>query len=835
MKKNIFLILFLLPFFTIAQTVVSGKIIDEQGNPVSFANVVFVNSTIGTYSDIDGKFSLYAEKRYREIEVSFVGFASKKIRLEQANTSNLVIILAEGEELSEVIVVAKPKKALSKKENPAYPILQGIWKNKSKNGIENTLSYQYKKHSITELGINNLDTLFLKRALQKDYDTIRKILSEKKYKEKFTVPMYLKEKIEFVYGNNELNKTRTDTYAERSQGVVQNGYGLERIGNAFDDFNIYENSYIILNRPFISPLSEFGYGVYHYVLNDSIIEENRKFYKVYFFPREDQDLALEGSFLVDSKSFIIKTIEMKTTPKTNVNLVRDLFFQKHFKIINDSVYLPYREINEGDFTVFSKDDSEKGMYIRRTTEFSDVLLNQPKDANFYDQIKEQTRRFQYEKDEDYWKKNELTSVNLLKTRALIQEIGNNKRIRRVSDVVDIIGSGYIPMGKHLQFGAFWQTLTTNDVEGLRIRTGFRTFNSTEDRFRSYFYGAYGTKDNDFKYGVSAKYLLLHKPRIVVGAAYQNDNLQLGGVIQHNDAQLNFVNPSNFMLSRGKNYYLTKNQCIQGVFSYNPHKNLELSLFGIYQNSRPAAPEHFSIAYQKTPTAEVLHQYSDFQSGFIFTYTPKRNVYGFGVEQRYGTKLYSTYSLKYTRGTQGVIKSQFDYDKVQLLVSRPTPIWKIGTLRSTLKAGKIFGAAPLTVLTPTPVNQAYTLTPQAFALLDYYDFITDTYINGYFEHHFDGFIFNRIPFIKKAGLRSLAFARFAYGTLSVENRLANFSNIINYNAPERLYWEYGFGIENIGVGNFRFIRVDFVWRNDFNDVNGVRNPKFGIRVGILPTF
>lgn len=78
MKKNIFLILFLLPFFTIAQTVVSGKIIDEQGNPVSFANVVFVNSTIGTYSDIDGKFSLYAEKRYREIEVSFVGFASKK-------------------------------------------------------------------------------------------------------------------------------------------------------------------------------------------------------------------------------------------------------------------------------------------------------------------------------------------------------------------------------------------------------------------------------------------------------------------------------------------------------------------------------------------------------------------------------------------------------------------------------------------------------------------------------------------------------------------------------------------------------------------------------------
>ena len=52
----------------------------------------------------------------------------------------------------------------------------------------------------------------------------------------------------------------------------------------------------------------------------------------------------------------------------------------------------------------------------------------------------------------------------------------------------------------------------------------------------------------------------------------------------------------------------------------------------------------------------------------------------------------------------------------------------------------------------------------------------------------------------------------------------------YNAPEKLYWEYGFGIENIGIGNFRPIRVDFIWRSSFNDRNGVKNPSFGIRFG-----
>ena len=61
---------------------------------------------------------------------------------------------------------------------------------------------------------------------------------------------------------------------------------------------------------------------------------------------------------------------------------------------------------------------------------------------------------------------------------------------------------------------------------------------------------------------------------------------------------------------------------------------------------------------------------------------------------------------------------------------------------------------------------------------------------------------------------------AYGTLREENKVVSASNIY-YNAPEKLYWEYGFGIENIGIGNFRPIRVDFIWRSSFNDRNGVK--------------
>ena len=838
MKKHLLLLFITAVVFQVSslwgQTQVSGKVIDENGQPVAYANVLFPKTTIGGYTDEEGRFSLYSEKKQREIEVSLIGYATKKVHLEKDNIKGLVIVLPEGEELGEVTVVAKPTKALKKKDNPAYAVLQGIWQNKKKRGLQNATAYQYKKHTSTELGVNNLDTIFLKKALGKEYDTIRKILSEKKYKETFSLPMYLTEKIETVYADNKIGKKRIDIEAERAQGIVQQGFGLERVSQSFDEFDIYENTYMILNKPFVSPLAEFGYGVYLYVLSDTITKDDRQFYRVSFFPKDDQDLALQGRFEVDSKTFIVSSIQMRTTSKTNINLVRGLSFEKYYTIANDSIYLPDREVQEGDFTLLTKKDEEKGLYVRNIINYSDIVLNEPRVATFYDQQVVKISKDQFVKDDSYWDKNTLGGADLTKTKILIKEVGSNKRIKMIGDVTDVVTSGYIPIGNYMQFGRFWQTFSSNNVEGLRIRAGFRSFFSTDDRFRTYVYGAYGVRDKEFKYGISGKYLISHSPRITVGAGYQNDNLQLGTFVMHDDTELNFEKTTNFIIARGENYYLTRNKKIQGVINYDIIPNLQFSIFGTYQKLASASEENFLIAYQNPKTGDIIHQYDNFYTGVQLSFTPHRKVFGYGVEQRYGKKLFSSYLLKYSKGVEGVIDSKFDYDKVQFMASKPIPMFGYGILHATVEAGKVFGTAPLIALAPTPANQSYSSAPTTFALLDYYDFITDTYINGYFEHHFDGFLFNRIPFLQKTRFKSLIFGRFAYGTLSEKNKSANVTNII-FNSPEKLYWEYGFGIENIGLGNFRFIRVDFVWRNDFKDVNGVRNPKFGVRIGIVPSF
>ena len=57
------------------------------------------------------------------------------------------------------------------------------------------------------------------------------------------------------------------------------------------------------------------------------------------------------------------------------------------------------------------------------------------------------------------------------------------------------------------------------------------------------------------------------------------------------------------------------------------------------------------------------------------------------------------------------------------------------------------------------------------------------------------------------------------------------------APEKPYYEYGFGIENIGWGNFRIMRIDFNWRGNYlnNSTPTSQVRKFGVQFGFQANF
>jgi hypothetical protein len=828
------LIFILFSSLAFSQTKVSGVVLDKKKQPVAFASVSFKGLPGGAITDDNGKFEVQIPQVSTTLIVSFAEFETKEIPLTQAETTDLVVILKEQEILKEVVIVGRPKRHLSKKENPAYRILKGIWSHRKKNGLSLVKQYEYKKYSSVSIGLTNLDSLFLKRTLGKSYDSISKIIERKKSTKKWVAPIYMKEINEAYYGDNTTKRVKVDKLAERISGLGQSGFLFDRIDYTFNTIDVYENDIVILNKNFVSPISERGYGAYEYVLKDSIVDENnRKIYDMYFFPRQNGDLVFEGNMKVADKTFALTEISMRVNKGINLNLVRDILIEKNFTIENDSIYLPQKEYYEGDFTALSKSDEERGLFVKKNIVYSDYDFETKKDNAFYNDKVVQTRANQFLKDDAYWNKIDTKDTTLVASRKIIGKLKNSPRIKKVTGVLNALTTGYFDVFKNVQFGSFWNAVSNNDIEGLRLRAGFRTFKTVDDLFRTNFYVAYGQKDKRYKFGAEVRYLLTQNPRLTAAVSHLEDNLQYGGTsLEINDLMTG--NSTNVLINRGVNNYLSRvtRNTINLNLAIRP--NIRLYLSGISRKIRTASSEDFLIDYQYQGE-ELQNRINDFSTNLSLIYTPKRIINGYGVDQRFGQNLFPTLIVKYTRGMKGILESQFDYNKLQIGYNKPLLISNFGVLNCYLEAGKTFEALPLPLLSPVPANQSLTIVPRTFALMDYFDMITDSYTMAHFDHHFNGFIFNRIPFLKKWNLREVVFYRGIYGSISDENVAINRSNI-NYMAPNiKIYGEYGFGFENIGFGNFRPIRIDFIWRTKFANVNGKESPKFGVRVEFNPDF
>lgn len=87
-----------------AQIRVNGTVQDSDGNPIAGAAVLVTGTSNGTIADVDGHFELANVAGKASIEVSFLGYATKTVAVD--NRSQIVIVLEEDvDRLDEIIVV----------------------------------------------------------------------------------------------------------------------------------------------------------------------------------------------------------------------------------------------------------------------------------------------------------------------------------------------------------------------------------------------------------------------------------------------------------------------------------------------------------------------------------------------------------------------------------------------------------------------------------------------------------------------------------------------------------------------------------------------------------
>lgn len=106
-----FLLLLTTPL--LAQTYVKGVVVEETNegtfNPVSFANIFWLDTQIGTTTDTSGVFKIAYKPEYKRLVISFLGYRPDTLEISEANSQDIRVILKTDKSTLEEVVVTGEK------------------------------------------------------------------------------------------------------------------------------------------------------------------------------------------------------------------------------------------------------------------------------------------------------------------------------------------------------------------------------------------------------------------------------------------------------------------------------------------------------------------------------------------------------------------------------------------------------------------------------------------------------------------------------------------------------------------------------------------------------
>ena len=808
----------------ISQTKVSGYVYDEFDDTVPFANVIFKGSSEGTITNENGKFYLESDATWDALIVSFIGYGTLDVPLEKRVNYDLKFVLKEEAGSLDEVVIVTGKQSKKEEENPAIAILKKVWENKRKNGLKKFNQYQFDKYEKVEFDLNTIDSSLIKSRLFKGMEFVFNEVDTSRVTGKTYLPIFINEAASKVYGDNILNKVKEDLKGNKNSGFSDNQVIIDFINDLYSEYDIYDNYLKFFDKSFVSPISRTGINTYNYVLADSTYIDNKWCYNIIYYPRRKNELTFKGDFWVADSTYAIKEINMQASKSANINWVKEIYIEQEFEVLNDSLFLIKRDYFMSDFA-FNKKEKSRGVYGKRTTLYNNYEFDIPKDEKFYSKEVFNYEADIYNREDSFWEDNRMEALSKDEKGVykMLDTLKTVKKFKRLYNIGSILASGYVEFPSlNLDYGPIFSTFGYNEVEGLRLRAGGRTYFGPNDLWRLEGFTAYGFKDDKFKYGISGKVLLDKKSRFIISGGNRRDVEQIGASLTTSTDVLGRSLASSSIVGTGTNDKLTSINLTSLAVELEPVKNLVLRLSGNYRTLESASPT-FSLDYN-TPTG-IESEIKQFESALSISYFPKRKMTGFGVERHEANDDFARIFAQVSRGSQGMFKSDFDYTKLQFSYLQPWSVGGFGRLYTTVEVGKTFGEVPLGLLSVVPGNQSYFSIYNTFSNLDFYEFVTDTYTSLHLQHNFNGRLFSRIPFLRKLNWREIIGFRAVWGELSQENIALNTTTNpfnISLNAPnDKIYYEYSVGIGNI----FKVFRIDFNFRGNYLENPDAR--RFGV--------
>jgi len=820
-------------------TTISGVITDKvTKETLPYVSVAVVGGLAGTgtSADEDGRYTIKLQPGQSKLRFSYVGYLSVDLEVKPGEDRTIDIQMdVDPAMMEEVVVVAKRR--YRNRDNPAVQLIRKVIEHKPENRMEAQDYVQYEQYEKISLALSNLSDKFRNRRIFKNYQFLFEQQDSTDIGGRNVLPAYLHEKLSDVYFRRTPHKkkqyVRAEKRAEFDEKFIDNEGLSDYFNRLYEDIDIYDNNISLATNLFLSPTAGTSPTFYKFFITDTVKTEEPWLIELSFVPRNKTDMLFSGKlYITHDGKYAVKSAYLTVSDEINLNFLRGMEASLTYEADGGGRYYLDRSELSMEFALTNRGG---GMLGRRLVDYADYRVGIAQPDSIYAGPAEEIA-YQEDKrfDEDFWAAArhmplEKRELNIYKNVDTLQTIPS---FRRFMDITTLLLAGYKSFGP-VEVGPVNTFYSFNPVEGFRLRFGGRTTPEMSKRFYAETYAAYGFRDQKWKYFLSGTYSfnnksIYHFPQHYLRVSYQKDTKIPG-------QELQFVQEDNFLLSfkRGDNHR----------WLYNDIYRVE------YQHE---LNNHFSYGVELTkwrqqPAGILTYQHADANGNLVNH--PELNTTEMTVrlryapyEQFYQSKLYRVpienkypiFTLNYTAGLKGFLDGEYDYHRVSGGVFKRVYLSQLGYADVNVEGAYVFGEGlPFPVLTIHRANQTYAYQLNSYNLMNFLEFVSDHHASVNIQYYMNGFLFNKVPLLKRLKLREVFSFKGIWGGLRDENNPAFNSNVfrfqhndegvpISYSLQREPYIEASAGVANI----FKLFRVDLVKRFTYLDNPGV--PEWGIR-------
>lgn len=823
------LVLFFLVLFSNAAQaqvwVLHGRVIAaETREPLAYATVVLGDYKEIVRTDFEGYFELRTVKRADSLWCSYTGY--QRLSLPLRDTAAMLELSFEllRREVNDQEVVIRVK------GNPAERIIKKASEFREINDPDKLEQWECESFTRITIAVNNISEGIKKRKLGQQigplFDTISILSADS---QKSVLPVFMSESLSDYFYNRNPKIWKEQIRATRVKGVgIQDGTLVAQVlGSSFVSYNFYQNTVVLLDKGLVSPISAAALTVYSVKIADVDDSGPRKIYNIKIKPRNPKDLAFSGNVWIEDSSFALMRLALEVNNSSNLNYVEKFKITQEYEPTEAGAWINTKSRILVD--VVEVNTKAAGLVATSTTTYRNIKVNQGRPMSFYAEkvgLSEQVLN----KPDSFWTQARHEPMSGVEQRVFnkIDTLVNLPIMRTYVDVVNFLVDGYVKKDG-IGIGPYQYLFSYNPWEGFRNRVGFETNIHFSNKWLLKGFGAYGYRDQRFKYELKATYIMDRKKWTTFTAYRRADVDQIG--ITDVDFGSSMFTAFNLLTSNQLNF------TTENVFKWGSDVSrglrMNISLRTRDYQFKPLG--NYVFAYIRD-AKDTVNRFNTTTMSIDFRFAP-RDYFLVNDNERIQVHAEGlVFYLNYTHGFRNFLGGEFNYDKIKASADY-TKTWGFaGRTHMVAEFTQTFQALPYPLLNVHVGNQSFVYSQRAYNQMNLFEFITDRSIAVAVDHHLGGLICNRLPLIRNLKWREVITAKAIYGTLNSRNlalQPSRFDGLdvtpfttFNNSDP---YLELGYGIENI----LKFFRIDAVHRLTYRTAAGARN--FGVKLSFGVNF